>query len=184
MIILHVDSSIGGAESITRQISLAVVDRLRELNPHAGVARRDLADKPLGHIELADLADSTVVDEFLGADVVVIGAPMYNFSVSSSLKAWLDRVAIVGKTFRYEDGAGPIGMSGGRRVIIASSRGGLYGPGTPLAAFDHQEAYLRHFFAFLGITDVEVLTAEGVAYPPQREAAVARAIEAAKDLAA
>lgn len=184
MIILHVDSSIGGAESITRQISAAVVDRLLDLHPRAAICRRDLAREPLGHIELADLADATVVDEFLGADVVVIGAPMYNFSIGSNLKAWLDRLAIAGKTFRYEEGKGPIGLAGGRKVIITSSRGGLYGPGTALEAFDHQEAYLRHFFAFLGITDVEILTAEGVAYPPQREASLARATEAAARLAA
>ncbi len=103
-----------------------------------------------------------VMEEFLAADVVVVGAPMYNFGISSTLKAWIDRVAVAGKTFRYTS-AGPEGLAGGKRVIVASSRGGIYTAGTPAAAMDFQEPYLRAVFGFLGITDIEFVRAEGMA---------------------
>jgi FMN-dependent NADH-azoreductase len=103
-----------------------------------------------------------VLAEFLAADIVVIGAPMYNFAISSQLKAWIDRLAVAGKTFRYT-ADGPVGLAGGKRIIVASSRGGVYSEGSPLAAIDHQEPYLRTIFGFFGITDVRFVRAEGVA---------------------
>ena len=93
------------------------------------------------------------LEEFLAADIIVIGAPMYNFSIPSQLKAWIDRLAVAGKTFRYTEN-GPEGLAGGKKVIVASSRGGFYGPETPVASLDHQENYLRGVFGFFGITDV------------------------------
>jgi FMN-dependent NADH-azoreductase len=117
---------------------------------------------------------AAIMDEFLSADVVVIGAPMYNFSVSSQLKAWIDRVAVKGKTFNYSE-KGPEGLAGGKKVIIASSRGGIYSTG-PAAAIDHQEPYLRAVFSFFGITDLDYIRAEGVNYgPEQREQAIGAA---------
>ena len=166
MKILHIDSSITGTNSVTRDISGSIVDKLTARDPGASVAYRDLAANPLPHLTLEALADSTMVDEFLDADVIVIGAPMYNFGVPSQLKAWLDRIAIAGKTFRYT-AHGPEGLAGGRRLIVASSRGGYYGPDSPTASFDHQEKYLRAFFRFLGVTDIAFVNAEGVNIGPE-----------------
>jgi FMN-dependent NADH-azoreductase len=122
--------------------------------------------------------------DFLAADVIVIGAPMYNFSIPSQLKAWIDRLAVAGKTFRYTE-KGPQGLVPDKRVIVASSRGGFYGPETPAAFLDHQESYLRGLFGFLGITDVTFIRAEGVNLgPEQRSAALDGASAAVAKLAA
>jgi len=113
--------------------------------------------------------------EFLAAHVVVVGAPMYNFGIPSQLKAWIDRLAAAGKTFTYTS-QGPKGLAGGKTVIIASSRGGRYGAGTPLAAVDHQENYLKSTFGFLGITDIRFVRAEGVNISPEtKQQAIAAA---------
>jgi FMN-dependent NADH-azoreductase len=153
------------------------------------VTYRDLTAHPLPHwtpvvdaeSEAAKLG-ATVLDEFLAADVVVIGAPMYNFSIPSQLKAWIDRVSVAGKTFSYTE-AGPKGLAGGKRVIVASSRGGVYSAG-PAAGFDFQESYLRALFGFLGITDVEFVRAEGVNMSAEhKSAAIASARETIGSLA-
>lgn len=177
MTILHVDSSITGENSVSRVISRSIVNQLKALNPSAEIVRRDLAAEPLPHLTLAALADSTIVDEFLAADIIVVGAPMYNFGIPSQLKAWIDRLAVAGKTFRYSE-TGPVGLAGGRKLIVASSRGGFFAAESPLAALDHQERYLRHLFGFLGITDITFVRAEGVAVSPE---ARAQAIAAAQD---
>ena len=165
MNILHVDSSITAENSVTRAIGEAAIARLNLLHPGADIRRRDLAQDPLAHMTLGDLGDSSIADEFLAADIVVIGAPMYNFSVPSSLKAWMDRLAIAGTTFRYTE-KGAEGLAGGRKLIIASARGGFYGSDTGQAWLDHQETYLRGFFGFLGVTDIDFVRAEGVAMGP------------------
>jgi FMN-dependent NADH-azoreductase len=173
MTILHVDSSINGDNSVSRIISRSIVDQFR--GPDAEIITRDLAREPLPHLTLDALADSAVVDEFLAADIVVIGAPMYNFGIPSQLKAWIDRLAVAGKTFRYM-AKGPEGLAGGKKVIVASSRGGFYGADTDAAALDHQESYLRALFGFLGITDVTFIRTEGVALGAEtRERAIAGA---------
>src|SRR5688572_7084094 len=123
MTILHIDSSITGEGSVSRTISQAVVQRLVAGDPGATVVRRDLAADPLPHLTLEAYGDSTVLDEFLTTQTVVIGAPMYNFSLPSQLKAWLDRILVSGKTFRYT-AEGPEGLAGGKRVIVALARGG------------------------------------------------------------
>ncbi|MEO5625728.1 MAG: FMN-dependent NADH-azoreductase [Dokdonella sp.] len=176
MNLLHVDSSALGTYSVSRELSGAIVDAWMRTHPRTQVTYRDVAAQPLAHWTPAtDGSDPSVrvgaevLEEFLAADVIVIGAPMYNFSIPSTLKAWIDRVAVAGKTFRY--GAnGPEGLAGGKRVILASSRGGFYGAGTPRAAFDFQEAYLRQVFGFLGVTDIEILRAEGVALGAEQKA--------------
>jgi FMN-dependent NADH-azoreductase len=120
----------------------------------------------------ADAAQSEeLLSEFLAADVVVIGAPMFNFSIPSQLKAWIDRVVQAGRTFRYTE-KGPVGLAGAKKVIIVSSRGGMYAGMPYEAAMDHQEAYLRTVLNFLGINDVSYVRAEGVAMgvEKQREA--------------
>lgn len=193
MNILHLDSSILGQGSVSRLLSAEIVARLKAENPAARVTYRDLAAEPVPHLSGAYLAagmqpadqrsteaqadldlGAALMDEFLSADVVVIGAPMYNFSVSSQLKAWIDRVAVKGKTFNYTE-KGPEGLAGGKKVIIASSRGGIYSAG-PGAAIDHQEPYLRAVFGFLGISAIDYIRAEGVNYgPEQREQAIGAA---------
>ena len=110
---------------------------------------------------------NALVEELLAADVVVIGAPMYNFGISSQLKAWIDRIAVAGKTFRYTEN-GVEGLAKGKQVIIASSRGGVYVEG-PFAAFDHQETYLRAVLGFIGVTDLTFVRAEGVAISPENK---------------
>ena len=124
-----------------------------------------------------DLGGRTLA-EFLAADVVVVGAPMYNFAVPSQLKAWVDRVLVAGKTFRYTE-SGAEGLVHGKRVIIAVSRGGKY-EGTPAQALEHQESWLRGVFGFMGLKDVEVIRAEGIAYGPEaREASLKAALDQA-----
>jgi FMN-dependent NADH-azoreductase len=125
-----------------------------------------------------------VLEEFLAADIVVVGAPMYNFTIPSQLKAWIDRILVAGKTFRYS-AQGVEGLAGNKRVIVAVSRGGYYGPGTPMAALEHLETYLRSVFAFIGIDNPEFISADGIQVGPEhREKAVADALKAASDLAA
>jgi FMN-dependent NADH-azoreductase len=194
MKLLHIDSSISGEASASRQLSAAIVHALTGLLPGLHVIRRDLDADPIPHLDNRLLATvrpdgatrpatpadnqtaAAALDEFLGADIVVIGAPMYNFTIASQLKAWLDRIVIAGKTFRYTE-AGAKGLAGGKRVIIASSRGGLYAPGMPQQANDFQETYLRAILGFMGIKDIEVVRAEGIAYgPEQREAAMRAAL--------
>jgi FMN-dependent NADH-azoreductase len=131
------------------------------------------ANAPQGAIGVPDDKGAGALDEFVAADAVVIGAPMYNFTIPSQLKAWIDRILIAGKTFRYSE-AGPVGLAGGKRVIIASSRGGLYAPGMPFEANDFQEPYLRAVLAFIGIEDIEIVRAEGLALG--RDAAVRAAL--------
>lgn len=183
MKILHIDSSISGEASSSRKITAAVVRQLIAKHPGAQVIHRDLAADALPHLQLTDLADHALADEFLSADAVVIGAPMYNFTVPTNLKAWLDRLAIAGKTFQY-GASGPSGLAGGRKVIVASTRGGFYGPESPIASYELQDRYLRTFFGFLGISDITFLHAEGLGMgPDQRDRALNGALEAAGALA-
>ena len=186
MKVLHIDSSITGEASLSRRLSSAIVDALKLRAPELKLVRRDLAAQALPHLDgqsLTGLADGAVLQEFLDADVVVIGAPMYNFTISSQLKAWIDRVSVAGRTFRYT-AEGAEGLAGGRTVVIASSRGGLYGAETPTAAADFQEPYLRLMFGFMGISDVRFVRAEGVAYgPDQRQAALEAALAATQGIA-
>jgi FMN-dependent NADH-azoreductase len=196
--VLHIDSSALGAASASRQLSAAAVQILRDSNADVNVSYRDFAEAPPAHLSPAlvqalrpqpgaepahgpDVADElhlteTLITEFLDADVVVLGAPMYNFSVPSSLKAWIDRVAQAGRTFRYTD-KGPVGLAGGKKVLVISSRGGAMS-GTPIeTALDHQEAYLKAVMGFLGVTDLKVIRAEGLAFGPDaRKQAIERAL--------
>ncbi len=174
MNILHLDSSALGANSVTRELSAAVVARWQDDLPGVCVDYHDLDIHPVAHLtgavlgqaDAAEVAEGErLVAQFLASELVVIGAPMYNFGIPSTLKAWIDRIAVAGKTFRYTEN-GPVGLAGGKRVVIASGRGGLHGNG----ATDFQENYLRQVFGFLGITDIAFVRAEGVAYSPQHRA--------------
>jgi len=192
MKLLHVDSSILGQGSVSRDLSAEIVATLQARHADIEVSRLDLSATPVSHLTGAHLAaakgapvDEAVkadvaageaaLEEFLAADIVVIGSPMYNFGVPSQLKAWIDRLAAAGKTFRYGE-HGPVGLCGGKKVIIASSRGGVFSAGAPAAFLDHQETYLKAFFGFLGVTDITVIRAEGVAMGPEaRSKAIASA---------
>ncbi|MGJ5139774.1 FMN-dependent NADH-azoreductase [Bradyrhizobium oligotrophicum] len=200
--LLHIDSSVLGPNSVSRQVSAAIVGRFRQIMPGLEVIYRDVAAEPLSHlsgthvavaygapvedpaVEADIAAGQAVLEEFLAADIVVIGAPMYNFSIPSQLKAWIDRIAVKGKTFSYGPN-GPQGLAGGKRIIVALSRGGHYGADTPMAAFEHLETYLRSVFSFIGVTDLEFVAADGVQIGPEhREQALAKAIQTAGGLAA
>jgi FMN-dependent NADH-azoreductase len=177
MSLLQIDSSPLADASASRQLTAAIVEALRSRRPETKVVHRDLAANPPAHLDGTVLASRFVeadkltdaqkaeaavseelLSEFEAAEIIVLGAPMYNFSIPSQLKAWIDRIAQAGRTFRYTEN-GPEGLVGGKTVIIASTRGGLYSEG-PAAAMDHQEAYLKTVLGFLGITDVRFIRAE------------------------
>ena len=201
MKLLHIDSSVLGPHSVSRQVSAAIVDRLRQTTPGLEISYRDLSTTPLAHLSgshiaaaqgaapsaevQADLAiGQAVLEEFLAADIVVLGAPMYNFTIPSQLKAWIDRIIVPGKTFKYgADGAE--GLAGSKRVIVAISRGGFYGADSPAAALEHLESYLRGVFGFIGIRNPEFIPADGIMVGPEhREKALTGALEAATKLQA
>lgn len=202
MKLLHIDASILGGNSVSRQLSAAIVQRLKAATPDLDVTYRDITAAPLLHLDGAHLAaaqgavpesaavradiaaSQSALDDFLASDIIVIGAPMYNFTIPSQLKAWIDRILVAGKTFKYSE-KGVEGLAKGKRVIVAISRGGLYGPGAPAAAGEHLETYLRWVFGFIGIADPEIIIAEGLQMgPEQREKAVAGALQAATGLRA
>jgi FMN-dependent NADH-azoreductase len=181
--ILHIDSSINGDNSASRELSRSVVDQLTIESGGSEVAYRDLAADPLPHLTLDAFSDTSTLDEFLAADIVVIGAPMYNFSLPTQLKAWIDRILIAGKTFRYTEN-GPEGLAGGKRVIVGLARGGFYNEGSPASALEHLETYLRGIFNFIGI-EPEFVAADGLAVSPeQREESIKLALGETVRLAA
>jgi FMN-dependent NADH-azoreductase len=187
--ILHIDSSVRSQGSLTRQLGAEVIAKLQAANPAATVVTRDVVSNPLPHLTeqhigafftpaeqrnaeqaYAIKTSDALVDELLAADTIVIGAPMYNFSITSGLKAWIDHIARVGRTFQY--GAnGPQGLVTGKKVIVVVASGGVYSEG-PAAAYDHVTTYLRAALGFLGMTDVSFVIAEGVS---MGEEAVAKA---------
>ena len=201
MQLLHVDSSILGSNSASRQLTAEVVGAERRRVPGLKVVYRDLAAEPLGHISGGHLGAAqgadvelppelqrdvalgqTALAEFLASDIVVVGAPMYNFTIPSQLKSWIDRITVAGQTFRYGP-QGVEGLAGGKKVVIVSTRGGMYGAATPGAFLDHQEPYLQNLFRFLGITDITVVRAEGLAMGDNRAASIAAAQNAIAALA-
>jgi FMN-dependent NADH-azoreductase len=176
---LHIDSSITGENSASRTLTRSIVDQLKSDN----VVYRDLAAAPLPHLTLDAFADTSVLDEFLAADTVVIGAPMYNFTLSTQLKSWVDRLLVAGKTFRYTEN-GPEGLVRNKRVIIALARGGFYDSGSPASALEHLETYLRGVFNFIGV-EPEFVAADGLAIgPEQRERSITDALGETLRLAA
>jgi FMN-dependent NADH-azoreductase len=195
MKLLHIDSSPLGSNSVSRQLTQRVVAEWQATHPGTTVEHLDLATDAPTHLSVDSLGfrmglaaegltdvqrreneiSEKLVSQFLAADVVVVGAPMYNFSVPSQLKAWIDRVAQAGRTFKYTE-KGPQGLAGGKTVIVASTRGGVYSTNPALAGLDHQESYLKTVFGFFGVTDVQFVRAEGVA---MGDAAKSKALDAA-----
>jgi FMN-dependent NADH-azoreductase len=185
MKLLHIDSSILGDNSASRQLSRSVVDAWKAADPSLEVVYRDLAADAISHFSAATLVaagtpealrdaaqqheatlSSETLQEFLDADAVVIAAPMYNFTIPTQLKAWIDRVAVAGQTFRYTE-AGPEGLCGDKKVILVSTAGGLHA-GQPTGA--GHEDFLKVFLGFIGITDLEIVRAHGLAYGEEHRA--------------
>ena len=179
--LLHIDSSSLGGNSVSRQLTAQIVASWRASHPATEVSYLDLAVNTPSHLSAESLGfrmpaeaaptevqkrenaiSEALVTQFLGADVIVVGAPMYNFTIPTQLKAWIDRVAQVGRTFGYTD-KGPVGLAGGKTVIVASTRGGMYSTSDAGNAMEHQESYLKTVFGFFGITDVRFVRAEGLA---------------------
>lgn len=178
--ILHLNSSVRSTGSVSRQLTAEFIEKLKAAHPDAKVVERDLAAQPVPHLSeammgafftpaeqrspeqtsLVKLSDELVA-ELLSADIVVVGTPMYNFSVSSTLKSWIDHVARAGVTFKYTE-TGPVGLVNGKKFYIFTSRGGVYSSG-PAKALDFHETYLRGVLGFLGITDVNFVHSEGLA---------------------
>lgn len=192
MNLLHVDSSLFQDNSVSRELSARIVEQFALSRPDLAVTYRDAGSNPPPHLT-ADLfvadrpqteatrVSRQILDEFLAADVVVIGAPMYNFSIPSSLKSWLDHVLKAGATFRYT-AEGPVGLAGDKQVIVASARGGIYSTG-PAVAMDQQESLLRSAFGLMGIDKLQFVRAEGLAMGPEhRERAMNEAARAVRNL--
>lgn len=178
--VLHINSSVRNNGSLSRQLSGEFIAKWRAAQPGDRIVERDLAAAPVPHLdeammgafftpagqrspqaaELVKVSD-TLVDELLAADVIVLAAPMYNFSVSSTLKAWIDHIARAGRTFQYTAN-GPVGLATGKKVYIFTASGGVYSAG-PAAGYDHLSTYLRAVLGFIGITDITFIQAEGVA---------------------
>ena len=178
MIVLHIDSSPRGVDSVSRCLTGQIVDRLKAVEPTLDVVRYDLGDRPLPHLssdaigalrraelataeqrELGALSDR-MIEELQRADLIVIGSPMHNFGISSHLKAWFDTIIRAGKTFSYSN-KGPEGLLKGKRAIVVETRGGVYTTG-PAASFNHQEPHLKTLLGFIGISDVQFIHAEGL----------------------
>ena len=191
--ILVLNSSVSSHTSVSRILVEEAVSRLLEAEPGATVVHRDLGAAPIPHLTTANLAgvrgvpttdaelaaralSDQLIAELRTADTIVIGAPMYNFSIPTGLRAWFDYVLRAGETFSYSE-AGPRGLLGGKRVIVIESRGGLYSEG-PAQAIDFQEPYLRHLLGFMGLADVAFIRAERIGFGPDaREAALIGAKE-------
>lgn len=198
--LLHIDSSILGGNSVSRQLTAQIVASWRAGHPATEVSYLDLAMDTPSHLSAESMGfrmpagatltevqkrenavSEALVTQFLAADVIVIGAPLYNFSIPTQLKSWIDRIAQVGRTFTYTD-KGPAGLAVGKTVIVASTRGGMYSTSDAGNAMEHQESYLKTVFGFLGITDVRVVRAEGLAMGDAAKAAALAAATA--DIAA
>ncbi|MBR7621829.1 FMN-dependent NADH-azoreductase [Phenylobacterium sp. 20VBR1] len=190
--VLVLNSSLSGEASVSRLLVAETVSQLVARDPAAKLVFRDLAETEIPHLNPRTVAgvratastpaetkaralSDELIAELRAADTIVIGAPMYNFSIPSTLRTWFDHVLRAGETFSYSE-AGPKGLLEGKRVIVVESRGGLYSEG-PAQALDFQEPYLRQLLGFIGLTDVTFVQAEKIGYGPDARAA---AIEGAK----
>lgn len=186
--ILHIASSGNLKNSVTRQIGAELLNTLKTQDPTVKIISRDLGRNPVPHLTpemievfhqagAAELAFSDqLVDEVLATDLLVIEAPMHNFSIPSVLKAWIDHILRSGRTFSY-DALGPKGLAKNKKAILILGRGGVYSQG-PAKMMDYQETYLRAILGFIGITEVESIYIEGVSMGPMK---AAEALAAAKN---
>jgi FMN-dependent NADH-azoreductase len=191
--ILHLISSPRGKESYSVQLGQAIIDKIKQSYPDATVDELNLSEEHFDHLsdshiqsfftphdQLTDEHRKTsqnsdeAIERVMEADFIVIGAPLYNFGVPSSLKAWIDHVSRRGKTFRYDEN-GPEGLIKGKKVYIAMSSGGVYSEG-PMQSYDFLSPYLKTVLGFLGMTDVKVFRVEGVSIPGIQEHAMSKAV--------
>ncbi len=195
MKLLHIDSSITGDQSVSRELTARTVAAWVANHPGTQVQYLDLAADVVPHLGADALGFRTgqaastdaqrrenalseaLVSQFLAADVVVIGAPLYNFTIPTQHTAWIDRIAQAGRTFTYTD-KGAVGLAGGKTVIVGLSRGGVYSTSEGGRAMEHQETYLQTVLGFFGITDVRFVRAEGVAMGPEPKAKALAGAEA------
>ncbi len=186
MIVLHINSSPRGTNSVSRDLTRQIIDRLKAVEPDLEIVRYDLGDRPLPHLssdaigalrraEFATAEQREVsarsdrmIEELQRADLIVIGSPMHNFGIASQLKVWFDTIIRAGKTFSYSD-KGPEGLLKGKRAIVVETRGGVYTTGFA-AAFNHQEPHLKTLLGFIGISDVQFIHAEGLDMGPESRA--------------
>jgi len=200
--VLYINSSVRTTGSLSRQLSAEFIAKWQAAHPQDTIVERDLAANPVPHLNEemlgafftpaenrnADQAyavklSDQLVDEAIAADVIVIGAPMYNFSVPSGLKAYIDQIARAGRTFKYTE-TGPVGLLTNKKVYIVTASGGVYSEG-PAAGYDFLVTYLRAVLGFLGITDITFIRAEGVALGEQAVAdTLAKSRAAIDELAA
>ncbi|RUO78845.1 FMN-dependent NADH-azoreductase [Idiomarina tyrosinivorans] len=193
MNILQLDAGLFAEQSVTRQLTANIVANLQRRHPDAKVVQRDLIAQAPEHLsgemlmaagmdaeqrseaqQQALALTEQLLEELFAADIIVVGAPMYNFTIPTQLKAWFDRVLQAGTTFKYTE-QGPVGLLRNKKVIVASGRGGIYSEG-PAAALDHQESYVKAAFNFIGLDDIEIIRAEGVNLSPEnKERALASA---------
>lgn len=190
----QIDSSVLGEHSASRMLTSKIVAHQKAKQPDLEISYLDLGVAPVKHLSPAHIgavSGQSAVDETIGADValgaayidllfaadiIVIGAPMYNFGIPTQLKALFDRLLVAGKTFKYNADGSPAGLvPTGKKVIIASTRGGLYSPGNPAAGLDHQEKHLTALLNFIGLTDITFIRAEGLALPDNKLLALAGA---------
>jgi FMN-dependent NADH-azoreductase len=161
--ILHIDSSINGERSFSRKLSAEIVKHLKNKDSNSVVTYLDLCKNAPSHFSASDystLAENSYLKQVFEHDIIIIGAPMYNFSISSQLKAWIDRLAVKGITFKYTE-SGVLGLINNKKIIIASTQGGIYTTEV-MKSFEHQESYLKAFFNFVGITDISIIRVEGI----------------------
>jgi FMN-dependent NADH-azoreductase len=184
MNLLHIDSSPRLEHSVTRRLGDAIASAWQKAHPEGTITRRDVAAQPIAHLEGALLnclkynaapeddeklvlelgLTNALIDEFMAADAVIVGAPMFNLSIPSQLKAWIDRLCVPGRTFRYS-ATGPVGLVADKPIYIASSRGGIYSSPEKIGK-DQQEPYLKSILALLGVRSIMIVRAEGVDISP------------------
>jgi len=191
--ILNIISSPRGPQSYSIQLAQALIDKLNATYPGSTVKTVNLAEKNFPHLEEAHLASfftpvdqhtekdkaairhsNEAVAEIMDADILVIGAPMYNFSIPSALKAWVDHIVRKGVTFDYSE-KGAEGLVKGKKVYLVASSGGVFSEG-PMKSFDFVEPYLKWMFGFIGLTDITTFRVEGTAYPDRKDTALENAI--------
>jgi FMN-dependent NADH-azoreductase len=175
--ILHLDSSPRGERSLSRQLSREFIEGWKRLHPADSVAYRDVGHSPVPHVteawvvgaftppethpadaQAAMRLSDALIDEFLAADHYVFGVPMHNFSIPSTFKAYVDQIVRVSRTFT----ADWKGLVTGKKMVVLTARGGSYAPGSPVAAYDFQEPWIRTIFGFLGIADITFIHAQGL----------------------
>ncbi|MDB5088532.1 MAG: FMN-dependent NADH-azoreductase [Mucilaginibacter sp.] len=193
--ILHIISSPRGGDSLSIKLGNAIIEKIKAEHPGSTVKESNLVTQPFPHLEEAHLASfftpaeswtpeniaaikhsEDAIQEILDADIIVIGAPLYNFSIPSNLKAWIDHIVRKGSTFKYDEN-GAEGLIKGKKVYIALSSGGIYSDG-PMRPFDYAEPYLKFILTFIGLTDISVFRAEGTSIPGIQDTALEKGISA------